>query len=83
MNKLIIMEYMNRIKKEDINNFSLKQGINISKKDLDIIYEYIKNDAMRILNNPIDVINEIKDKVSYDVYIKILELYNKFKDKIS
>lgn len=83
MNKLIIMEYMNRIKKEDINNFSLKQGINISKKDLDIIYEYIKNDARRILNNPIDVINEIKDKVSYDVYIKILELYDKYKNKIS
>lgn len=77
------MEYMNRIKKEDINNFSLKQGINISKKDLDIIYEYIKNDAMRILNNPIDVINEIKDKVSYDVYNKILELYDKYKNKIS
>ena len=82
MNKFFLYEYINRLKKEDIIRFGLNQSINLTNSDVDIIYDYIKNDYERILNNPIIVINEIKDKVSLDVYNKILELYDKYKDKI-
>ncbi len=83
MNKLIIIGYMAKLKKEDIKAFSLKENIDIKNKEIDIIYDYIKNEPKRIIDNPLEVIEEIKDKVSIQVYDKILELYFQYKDKIS
>ena len=82
MNKLILYQYINKIKKEDIVIFGIKQGIVIKKEETDIIYNYIKNDFERIINNPNEVIIEIKDKVSKEIYQKILELYDKYKDML-
>ena len=83
MNKLLIYNYINKIKKEDIKQFSLNQNINLSNNELDIIYNYIKYDTDNILNNPDKILNEIKDKITIPVYNKILELYNKYKDFIN
>ena len=78
-NKLVIYDYIKKIKKEDICNYGIKEGIKINNNDLDIIYNYIKNRYTDIFNNPIEVINEINGKVSDNVYQKIIELYNKYK----
>ena len=83
MNKLLIYKYIERIKKEDIANYSLSQNINLTTNELDIIYDYIKNKTNEILNNPLHLIDEIKDKVSINVYNKIVELYDKYKDYIN
>ena len=83
MNKLLIYKYIERIKKEDIANYSLSQNINLTTNELDIIYDYIKNKTNEILNNPSKLIDEIKDKVSINVYNKIVELYDKYKDYIN
>ena len=82
MNRLFINEYINKITKDDIYNFGLKQNIKINNHDLDTIYRYIKNERDRLFDNPIKVINEVKDIVNIDVYNKILELYNKYKNWI-
>ena len=83
MNKLIIYEYMNRIKRQDIINFGMSQGIRLNDYEVDVIYNYIKNDRKRMLSNPELVLDEAKYKVSDLTYKKILELYNKYKDKIN
>ncbi len=82
MDKKVILKYIDRIKKEDIINYGLKEGIRISDNDLIIIYDYIKNKAINILDNPLDIIMEIKDKIDNKVFQKILELYDKYKDII-
>ena len=82
VNKLIILNYINRLKKEDIENYSLRENTILNKEEIDIIYDYIKNHFDKIVNNPIKVLNEVKDKVSTSVYDKILELYDKYKDMI-
>ena len=79
MNKAIIKQYMNNITKEDIYKFGIKQNIIINEHDLNIIYSYIKNDSERIINNPEEVINELKDMVNIDTCNKIKELYEKYK----
>ena len=68
INKLFIYEYINKLSLDDINKFSLNQGITLSNKELNIIYDYIKNRYKDIFNDPIKIINEIKDKVSNPVY---------------
>ena len=43
MNIYLISEYVNRMQKQDVNNFAIKQGITLDNEELDIIYNYIKN----------------------------------------
>ena len=83
MNRLIIYEYINRLKYEDIVSFCNYKGININKKDLDIVYDYVKHDYKRFFNNPINVLEEVKEKVNTDTYEEIMTLYNKYKHMIN
>ena len=83
MNRLLIYQYINKIKKEDIRKYSLTQNINLTDNELDIIYDYIKNKASIVINNPEKIFDEIRDKISIPVYNKIMELYNKYKDFIN
>ena len=85
LNKKIIYQYMNKISKDDIVNYGLKQNINLSNSDVEIIYYYIKKDYQRLFDNTEDILLEIRDKISNNAYKKILELYDKYKyiiDKI-
>ncbi len=84
MNFYLIEEYVNRMKKDDINIFALKQGIILNDNELDILFTYIKNNYRTILyGNPKEILLEIKDKVTPLTYNKIESLYMKFKDKIN
>ena len=83
MNRLLIYEYINRLRYEDIIKFCNYKGISVSNTDIDIVYKYIKHDYKRFFNNPEEVLNEIKYKVSDNTYLEIINLYNKYKNKIS
>ena len=64
MNIYLLTEYINRLKKEDINKFALKQGIVLEKKETEVIYNYIKNDYKTfIYGNPRGILDELKQKV--------------------
>ena len=76
----MLYQYINKVKKDDIIKYCLKQKIDITNNELDIIYNYIKNDYVRIIDNPIEVIDEIKDKINNNLYNKIIELYDKYKN---
>ena len=80
INKNLIYLYIKRIKKEDILEFAKRQDIILNNNELDLIYDYIKNKTDNILDDPEYVLEEIKDKLSYEVYLKILELYFKYED---
>ena len=82
MNRLIILKYMDKLTKDDINKYALSQDISLKSNELDLLYAYIKKYSKRILNDPLDVIDEIRDDLSDNVYNKLLELYNKYKDFI-
>ena len=83
MNFYLIEEYVNRMKKEDVNKFALKQGIILNEEELNTIFTYIKNNYKTILyGNPKDILLQIKETVSNLTYNKIENLYIRFKDKI-
>ena len=83
MNRLIIYEYINRLKREDVVKLCNIKGINVSDREIDIVYDYIKSDYKRFFNNPSKVLSEVKTKVSNNTFNVIMELYNKYKNKIS
>lgn len=79
MNKLIIYKYIDRIRKIDIMNYGIKEGIELNDEEINLIYFYIKNRYMDFFNNPDDIFREIEGNVRNNVYSKIIELYNKYK----
>lgn len=79
MNKLIIYKYIDRIRKIDIMNYGIKEGIELNDEEINLIYFYIKNRYMDFFNNPDDIFREIEGNVKDNVYSKIIELYNKYK----
>lgn len=82
VNKYFIYEYISRIKKDDVINYSKRLGITLSTNDLEIIFHYLKNEYERFFYNPLEVLNEIKSQVEPNTYIVLMELYSKYKDKI-
>ena len=83
MNRLLIYEYINRLRYDDVVNFCNYKGISVSKNDLDIVYSYIKKDYKRFFKNPMEVLCEVKCKVSDDTFREIIKLYDKYKTKIN
>lgn len=82
MNKLIIYQYINRIRREDIINFSKTRGIELSSDELEVIYYYVKNEYKRFFNNPLEVLTEVSNKVNSNTYNEIVNLYNTYKGYI-
>ena len=83
MNRILIYEYINRLRREDIVKFCVIKGIDASDSEIDVVYNYIKRDYKRFFSNPNVVLSEIKNDVSSNTFSIIMELYNKYKNKIS
>ena len=82
MNKNLIINYINKITKQDIERYISKENIQHTKEEIDLIYESIKNDYYEILNNFQNYIQKVKDKLNPNLYNKIIEKYNKYKEFI-
>lgn len=81
MYELIIREYVKKMTLDDINNFAYKNGILLPKGEDKIIYDFIKKNWQEIYKGDrLRMLNEIKNKVSNNTYLYILDLYNKYKD---
>ncbi len=83
MNHFIIQRYINQLTKEDIINYTNKQNISLTNKEIDIIYYYIKNKSNEFLKgNHEEILQELKQKLTNSTYKKIEEIYIMYKNKI-
>lgn len=78
----LISRYMNKITKEDINNFALNKNIYLSDDELLFTYEFIKKNWNQILSNP-NMLNldRYKNKYSEENFRKIKILFNEYYSK--
>ena len=84
MKDKLLKNYIKNLKKEDIKLFATNNNIIISNKELDIIYDTIKNEYENLLNGNHDqVFNKLNNKVSSDNYDKIINLFFEYKKKYS
>ena len=81
MLKNMIKKYTKNITKEDIINFSKTQDTNLSKEEIDIIYNQLKNNIDNILEDVDLELSKIKDKLEPTTYLKIQELISFYKEK--
>ena len=85
MNLFFIEKYIQKIKKEDIFNYANNQGINLTKTELDTLYNYLKSNYKTFLYNKETrpkLLTKLKSQVTSITAQKIDELYYQYKDKI-
>ncbi len=82
MKERLISEYVNRMTLDDVNNFALKNGINLKDTEVKIIYDHIKNNWRTIVfGNPRGILDDLKEKLDSTSYQKIESLYIYFKNR--
>ena len=83
MNQFFILNYIKKLTKNDIVNFASKQNISLCDDEIDVIYFYIKTRYQDFFLGKVEeVLLEIKDKVSSSTYLKILEYYQLYLEKV-
>ena len=84
VNKLIIVNYIKELTKEDIYKYCSVNNIPINDDEVDVIYYYIKTKYKRFLDGYHDeILNDIKYKVRSYTYNRIIEAYDKYKHFLS
>ena len=78
----IIERYISKLDKNDINNFAIKNNINLNDNELDFTYNFIKKNYKEVLSNP-DLLNldKYKDNYSEDNFIRIKKLFREYMQK--
>lgn len=80
----IIERFINNMTKEDINNFALKKGANLSQNELEFTYNFIKTNYKTILNNPklLDL-ERYRNKYTKENFEKISKVFQEYFQKYS
>lgn len=79
MNKSVIKRYAANVTKNDIVSFAYKENVIVSDAEVDIIFKAIHFDIDVLLEDPIAYLEDYKNKLSDEVYSKLLEFYGKYK----
>ncbi len=79
MKEELIKSYINKLKKEDIKNYLMKECTVASDEEIDLLYNLIKKNADNIKNVDLDFISKYERYFNKDLYFKIIEKYNKYK----
>lgn len=78
----IIERYMERLTKEDINNFAIKKGANLSPEELEFTYTFVKKNWKEVIKNPnIFEIDRYKSKFTPENFEKIKQVFNEYYQK--
>jgi hypothetical protein len=84
MNDYLLQIYIERLTKNDINDFAITQGISLNNEELDVIYDYLKKHWRTFYyGNPKSLLEELRNKLSEEAYCKIEALYMQTKDKLN
>ncbi len=79
MIKKLIDSYVYNMKKSDVYDFALKNGINLSEEELIYIYNVIKKEYQTIIyGNPDFIFADMKSKFSLETITKAENLYLDF-----
>ena len=75
----LIERYINRMTKEDINNFAISKDIHLSNEELDFTYDFVKKNYQSFLANP----QRYKDHYTKENFSKITKVFSEYFQKYS
>lgn len=75
----IIERYMNKLTKEDVNNFAQKNNVFLNEEELDFTYVFVKKNWQTVIANPNTLnLDRYKDKFTEENLIKIKKLFKEY-----
>ena len=78
----LIGQYVNKLTIDNINDFALKNNINLNEKELNILLDVAKNHYQDLLNGNDEKIKEhLKSNLTNENHEKTINLYNQYKEK--
>ncbi|MBQ3307102.1 MAG: DUF2624 family protein [Bacilli bacterium] len=77
----LIQKYVENLTTKDLEMFAKKNNISYTEKELNIVYQFIKERYQELLDQNIKVFEEIRDKISPNLYKTLLEYYIEYKQK--
>lgn len=80
----LVEKYIKNMTIDDVKNFSIKKGANLSENELNFTFNFIKNNYQNILKNPslLDL-ERYKDKFTKENYEKIVKVFQEYSQKYS
>lgn len=78
----LILRFMNKLTKEDVNNFAISKNVNLSSEELDFVYDFVKKNWEQVIKNPgLLNIDRYKDRFSPENFVKIKKLILEYSSK--
>ena len=78
----IIERYINKMTKEDINNFAISKNIYLSEQELDYTYDFIKKNYKTMLTSPkLFNIERYRGNFTEENFRKITKVYQEYAQK--
>lgn len=77
----LIKNYVAQMTKEDVKNFTEKNGIYLNEYELDFSYRFIKKNYEALYANPNVDLSKYKNQFTEENYIKIMKLIQVYKSK--
>lgn len=78
----MIEKFIKNMTMNDVKNFALKKGANLSESELQFTYNFIKTNYKQILSNPQFLnIERYKDKYSKENFAKIKQVFQEYYQK--
>ena len=83
MYDVLIKEYLKRLSLNDIDKFTLKNGVTLKPGENKIIYDFIMQNWQEVYKGDSKkAFLKLKEKTSKETYDAIIKMFNMFKDKI-
>jgi len=79
--KNLIKNYIDLLSIEKLEQYALKNNINLNKNELEYLLSLVKNNYEDIIKNDEKYLKEIKNNISASEANKIIKLYFKYKNK--
>lgn len=83
MYEILLRNYVNKLTLDDVKKYASYQNIIATDEELQLIYKFIKKYYYKVFSNDdLDFIEKnLKNKISPDLYQKLLSLYKEQKAK--
>ena len=79
--KSLLKNYIEKLTLDEIRQFGIKNGINISDEEYKFILDLVQGNFEDMLINEDKYLNMIEDKINPEEFTKIKNLYLKYKEK--
>lgn len=78
----LIQNYIRKITENDIEAFAIQNHVNLSKKEISILYYYLQNEYETLLyHDSSSILEKLKAELSPSNYEKVVSLFLMYKEK--